>query len=105
MPIAYDPSNSALYTPGQRPTVLQHGPLPALNALCAEASRLVYLPFEQDPAHRAQLDEALGRVGIGAELKPSYFRQAIKNVQAAAAGHRFDVQNGDLLADLEAEAA
>ena len=48
----------------------------------------------------------LGRVGIGAELKPSYFRQAIKNVQAAAAGHRFDVQNGDLFESSElAEAA
>ena len=48
----------------------------------------------------------LGRKGIGCELKPSYYRQAVKNVQAAAAGQRFDVQNGDLLDALElAEAA
>jgi hypothetical protein len=39
----------------------------------------------------------LGRRGIGAELKASYYRQAVKNVQAAAVGYRFDMQNGDLL--------
>jgi DNA modification methylase len=38
----------------------------------------------------------LGRRGIGAELKASYFRQAVKNLEAAAAGHRFDRQNGEL---------
>ena len=48
----------------------------------------------------------LGRRGVGAELKPSYYRQAVKNVQAAAAGQRFDVQNGDLFDSPElAEAA
>lgn len=66
MPIPYDPSSVALYTPGMRPTVLQAGPMPPLNALCAEASRLVYIPFEKDHAHRTQLEEALARVGIGA---------------------------------------
>lgn len=38
----------------------------------------------------------LGRKGVGAELKESYFRQAVKNVQAAAEGYRFDKQNGEL---------
>jgi len=38
----------------------------------------------------------LGRKGMGAELKESYFRQAVKNVQAAAEGYRFDRQNGEL---------
>jgi DNA modification methylase len=38
----------------------------------------------------------LGRRGIGAELKESYFRQAVKNVKAAAEGYRFDRQNGEL---------
>lgn len=66
MTIPYDPSNDALYRPGMRPTVLQPGPMPPLNALCAEASRLVYVPFEKDVAHRAQLEEGLARVGIGA---------------------------------------
>lgn len=35
----------------------------------------------------------LGRRGIGAELKSSYFRQAVKNLEAAANGHRFDHRN------------
>jgi DNA modification methylase len=38
----------------------------------------------------------LGRRGVGAELKESYFRQAVKNVQAAAEGYRYDKQNGEL---------
>lgn len=41
---------------------------------------------------------AMGRRGIGIELKPSYYRQAAKNVAAAAEGRRFDVQNEDLFA-------
>lgn len=35
----------------------------------------------------------LGRKGIGIELKPSYFRQAVKNVAAAADGVKFDANN------------
>jgi hypothetical protein len=35
----------------------------------------------------------LGRRGIGAELKASYYRQALKNVQLAAAGRRDVVEN------------
>lgn len=38
----------------------------------------------------------LGRKAIGAELKPSYYRQALKNVQAASLGHRFNRRNGEL---------
>ena len=38
----------------------------------------------------------LGRRGIGAELKESYFRQAKKNVEAASKGHRFNKRNGEL---------
>jgi len=44
----------------------------------------------------------LGRKGIGAELKPSYFRQACKNVAQAAQGKRDAVENHEL--DFEAEA-
>ena len=43
----------------------------------------------------AMVDWAL-RKGIGFELKPSYFRQAVKNVQAALDGIRFDMQTDDL---------
>jgi len=42
-----------------------------------------------------------GRRGIGAELKASYFRQAVKNVQAAAEGYRFDKQNDELLLEID----
>lgn len=40
----------------------------------------------------------LGRRGIGAELKSSYYRQALKNVRLAAAGMRDTEENEDLFA-------
>lgn len=43
----------------------------------------------------------LGRLGMGAELKPSYFRQAVKNVQMAAAGRKDVAENGELNFDAE----
>jgi len=43
----------------------------------------------------------LGRRGIGAELKASYYRQAVKNVEAAAAGIKVDAENGDLFEGAE----
>jgi DNA modification methylase len=45
----------------------------------------------------------MGRRGVGIELKPSYYRQAIRNVQAAAEGKREHEQQ-DLLEDATAEA-
>lgn len=45
----------------------------------------------------------LGRRGIGAELKASYYRQAVKNAQAAAEGRKFDAQTGDMFDELAAE--
>lgn len=44
-----------------------------------------------------------GRRGAGCELKPSYYRQAVKNVEAAAAGRR-DNEQQELLND-ESDAA
>lgn len=41
----------------------------------------------------------MGRRGMGVELKASYYRQAVKNVEAAAAGYKFDIKNEEL--DLE----
>lgn len=41
----------------------------------------------------------LGRKAMGWELKPSYFRQSVKNTEAGAAGYRFDKQNEDLMFD------
>lgn len=39
---------------------------------------------------------SLGRRGVGAELKTSYYKQAVKNLEAAAAGYKFDKQNADM---------
>lgn len=39
-----------------------------------------------------------GRRGIGAELKPSYYRQAVKNMEIAAAGAIFESDQADLFA-------
>lgn len=49
----------------------------------------------------------LGRRAIGAELKASYFRQAVKNVEAAARGARFEDQTVALPLDdaIDLEAA
>lgn len=38
----------------------------------------------------------LGRRGMGAELKPSYFRQAVKNVEMAAVGMKDQVETLDM---------
>lgn len=46
----------------------------------------------------------LGRKGIGAELKPSYYRQACKNVHAAAEGFSFENENNELLLEVEGDA-
>jgi len=45
----------------------------------------------------------LGRRGMGAELKPSYFRQAVKNVAMAEAGFKDTVETLDLFAAVESE--
>jgi hypothetical protein len=47
----------------------------------------------------------LGRRAIGAELKPSYFRQAVKNVALAAAGRKDVQENAELDWDAEPEDA
>lgn len=46
----------------------------------------------------------LGRRGMGAELKPSYYRQAVKNVQMAAAGRK-DIETSEAFDFSEEEAA
>lgn len=43
----------------------------------------------------------LGRKAIGWELKSSYYRQAVRNCEAAVSGYRFDKQNSELLLDEE----
>jgi hypothetical protein len=46
-----------------------------------------------------------GRLGVGAELKASYFRQAVKNVEAAANGYRFEQPNDELVLEQMEEVA
>ncbi len=41
----------------------------------------------------------MGRKGMGAELKESYYRQAVKNVHAAVEGYRFDRRNEEFIFD------
>lgn len=45
----------------------------------------------------------LGRRGVGVELKPSYYRQAVKNVQMAAAGQKDIEENLELFDAIESE--
>jgi hypothetical protein len=47
----------------------------------------------------------LGRRGIGAELKSSYYRQAVKNVQMAAAGRKDIEENTELDLDVASQEA
>lgn len=58
---------------------------------------VVFTPF-MGVGSEVYIPVLLGRKGIGAELKPSYYRQAVKNVQAAADSRPFDVQTEDLFA-------
>ena len=43
----------------------------------------------------------MGRRGVGMELKPSYYRQAVKNVDIAASGRRCNTETAELLFDDE----
>ena len=73
--------------------------------LRSNPGEVVFTPF-MGVGSEVYIPVLLGRKGVGCELKPSYYRQAVKNVQAAAAGQRFDVQNGYLFESSElAEAA
>ena len=69
--------------------------------LRSNPGEVVFTPF-MGVGSEVYIPVLLGRMGVGAELKASYFRQACKNVQAAADGNQFDVQTGDLFADAEA---
>ena len=67
-------------------------------ALRTNPGEVVFTPF-MGVGSEVYIPVIMGRRGIGAELKPSYFRQAVKNVQAAADGRQFDIETDDLFAD------
>jgi hypothetical protein len=60
----YDPSRTALYSPGRAPTILAGGITPSDELLCAEAARLVYKPFETNTDAAQESRTAFDRVGF-----------------------------------------
>jgi len=64
--------------------------------LRSNPGEVVFSPFA-GVGSEVYIPVLLGRKAVGAELKPSYFRQAVKNVEAGAAGYRFDKQNLEMV--------
>lgn len=69
--------------------------------LFSNAGETVFTPF-MGVGSEVYSPVLLGRRAIGAELKPSYYRQAVKNVRMAAAGRRDVEENSDLFENVEA---
>ena len=65
MPLAYDPSRTALYHPERHDTLFVTGQTYSPLQLAIEAARLAYYRAEADPAQRTRLADALARVGFG----------------------------------------
>jgi hypothetical protein len=84
MPLAYDPSRTALYHPERHDTLFVGGQTYSPLQLAVEAARLAYYRAEADPAQRARLAEALARVGFADLL---LFADS-KSGAAAYAAHR-----------------
>ncbi|MGH7852105.1 MAG: lipase family protein [Candidatus Binatia bacterium] len=61
--LGYTASRENLYHPEMGPTIFKAGDRPSDELLCAEASRLAYKKFERDPASKAEIVDALARVG------------------------------------------
>ena len=59
MPLAYDPSRTALYHPERRDTLFVRGQTYSPLQLAIEAARLAYYRAEVSPAERARLADAL----------------------------------------------
>ena len=64
MPLAYDPSRTALYHPERQDTLFVSGQTYSPLQLAIEAARLAYYRAEADPAQRTRLEDALARVGF-----------------------------------------
>lgn len=64
MPVAYDPSRTALYHPERHDTLFVSGQTYSPLQLALEAARLAYYRAEVSPAERARLADALARVGF-----------------------------------------
>jgi hypothetical protein len=66
--------------------------------LFSNPGEVVFTPF-MGVGSEVYIPVILGRLGVGVELKDSYFRQACRNVEAAARGQQFDVEDGENLFD------
>ena len=64
--------------------------------LRSNPGEIVFTPF-MGVGSEVYIPVLLGRKGIGVELKPSYYRQAVKNVTQAATGRRFNAETADLI--------
>ncbi len=87
MPIPYDPSRAALYTPERRETLFARGATHTPLQLGIEAARLAYYRFETSERELRRLTEALARVGFG---KPTPFVHAKSGSEAFGAIRRAD---------------
>lgn len=70
--------------------------------LFSNPNEVVFTPF-MGVGSEVYSPVILGRVGMGAELKDSYYRQACRNVEAASRGQQFDIDDGETLFDQEDE--
>jgi hypothetical protein len=82
MPIDYDPSRAALYTPEQRETVFVRGQTYTSLQLAVEAARLAYYRADASPQERSRLTEALTRVDFSS---PELFVHAPTGTEAYGA--------------------
>ncbi|MGC1522020.1 MAG: lipase family protein [Steroidobacteraceae bacterium] len=64
MPLAYDPSRTALYHPERRDTLFVNGQTYSPLQLAVEAARLAYYRAEVSASERTRLTDALARVGF-----------------------------------------
>jgi hypothetical protein len=86
MPLAYDPTRTALYHPERFDTIFKAGQTYSPIQLAVEAARLAYYRAEEAHTERTRLTEALARVGF-ADL--TLFVDS-KSGAAAFAAHRKD---------------
>jgi Lipase (class 3) len=82
MPVEYDPSRVALYSPERRDTVFVGGVDYSREQLGVEAARLAYVRAEVSEADRLRLTAALARVEFG---PPALFRDSRTSSEGFAA--------------------
>lgn len=74
---------------------LQLDVIERIVTLWSNPGEVVFTPF-MGVGSEAYMATMMGRLGVGAELKASYYRQAIKNLESAAAGRRVEGESESL---------